>query len=90
MAPGLILAVLVVLIATQVARVLVPGRGSYAWLALLAACGLVIGELWALASHLHGPALGALHPLPDLVAMGFLLWLGTVVAPAPRIETDTW
>lgn len=70
MSPGVLLAVLIVLIGAQVTRLLAPGRGSYPFVLLLACGGTVAGEILAAVSGLGGPAIGPLHPLTDAVLIG--------------------
>jgi hypothetical protein len=87
LSPGIVLAVLLVLIGAQVTRVVVPGRGPYVWSLALAVVGLIAGELIALSGHLQGPALGVLHPLPDALAMALAETAGAlVVTSAPLAE----
>jgi len=78
--PGLILAVLLVLVTAQVVRLVVPGRGPYLWTFLLSAAGVVAGEVIAAGGHLNVPSLGVLHPLADVVAIAVLQAAGAVIA----------
>jgi hypothetical protein len=78
--PGLILALLLVVVATQVVRLVLPGRGPYAWTLLLSAAGLVAGEVIAASGHLNAPSLGVLHPLADVVVIAVLQGAGAVIA----------
>ena len=78
--PGLILAVLLVLVTAQVVRLVVPGRGPYLWTFLLSAAGLVAGEVIAASGHLNVPTLGVLHPLADVVLIAVLQAAGAVIA----------
>jgi hypothetical protein len=80
LSPGLILAVLLVLVTAQVVRLVLPGRGPYLWTFLLSAAGLIAGEVIAASGHLNAPALGVLHPLADLVAFALLQAAGVVIA----------
>lgn len=82
MSPGIVLAVVVVLIGAQVTRLVVPGRGSYPLAVACAAAGLLGGELIALSGH-GGPVLGAIHPLPDVVAIAALEAAGVILL-SPR------
>jgi hypothetical protein len=84
LSPGLGLAILVVLIGAQVTRLIAPRRGAYLLLLLLSAAGVAAGEGWASLTRLGGPALGALHPLPDLVGIAGLEVLGVLLAPRRR------
>jgi hypothetical protein len=81
--PGLVLAALLVLIATQVTRLLLPGRGPYPWTLLLSAAGLIGGEMVAGSGYLASPALGVLHPLADAVVIAVLQAGGAYVAAPP-------
>ena len=83
--PGVLLALLVVLIATQVTRLIAPGRGAYLWTLALALLGLIVGELIAYSGHLQGPSLGVLHPIPDLLTMAIIETAGVFVT-SPRSE----
>jgi hypothetical protein len=78
--PGLVLAVLLVLVLTQLVRVALPGRGSYPWTLALSAAGVVGGEILAASGHLNGASLGVLHPLADVVVVAVLQGAGAVVA----------
>jgi hypothetical protein len=78
--PGLVLAVLLVLILTQVVRVVAPGRGPYLWTLLLSAAGLVGGEVLAASGHLNSPEVGVLHPVADVLAIAVLQVAGALVA----------
>ncbi|MDQ2961219.1 MAG: hypothetical protein M3R48_09285 [Candidatus Dormibacteraeota bacterium] len=68
MSPGTIVAALLVLIAAQATRLLMPRRVGYLPALAGAALGLLLGELIALSGH-GGPALGVIHPVPDIVAI---------------------
>jgi hypothetical protein len=78
--PGLILALLVVLVTTQVVRLLLPHRGPYAWTLILSAAGLVAGEIIAASGHLSSPSLGVVHPLADVLVIALLQVAGAIVA----------
>jgi len=80
LSPGLILAVLIVLVTAQLVRLVLPGRGPYLWTFLLSAAGLIAGEVIAASGHLNAPALGVLHPLADLVVIAVLQAAGAVIA----------
>jgi hypothetical protein len=82
--PSLVLAVLIVLIGAQAARMARPRHRGYLLLLLLSAAGLVLGELAAIALHLGGPQLGVLHPVEDAVGIGVCEGLGTAFAPPRR------
>ena len=78
--PGLILAVLLVFVCTQVVRLVLPGRGPYLWTLLLSAAGLVAGEVLAAGGHLNQPSLGVLHPVADILVIAVLQAAGAVIA----------
>jgi len=80
LSPGLILALLIVLVTAQVVRLVLPGRGPYLWTFLLSAAGLIAGEVIAASGHLNAPALGVLHPVADLVVIALLQAAGAVIA----------
>jgi hypothetical protein len=80
LSPGLVLAVLLVLILTQVVRVLLPRRGPYLWTLLLSAAGLVAGEVLAASGRLSSPSIGVLHPLADVLVIAVLQVAGAFVA----------
>ena len=82
MSPGLLLAILFVLIGTTVSALVMPRRGLLVLTLLLAAAGLVAGELVAIATKLGGPQLGALHPVADAVGVVLFEVTGAVLAPA--------
>jgi hypothetical protein len=77
--PGLILALLLVLVTTQTVRLLLPHRGPYAWTLLLSAAGLVAGEIIAASGHLSSPTLGVVHPLADVLLIAVLQAAGAIV-----------
>ena len=74
--PGLVLAALLVLLATQITRVVSPRRAPYAWTLLLSVAGLVIGELIAASGHLDGLAIGVVHPVADVLCIAAVQVLG--------------
>jgi hypothetical protein len=76
MPPVIPLFAAVTLILAQLFHVLFPRRITYLRRILLAAAGVLIGELVASALALAGPRLGDLHPLWDLVATTPLQLLG--------------
>jgi hypothetical protein len=82
--PGLVLAVILVVILTQVVRVVLPGRGPYLWTLLLSAAGLVAGEVLAASGHLNAPTVGVLHPLADVLVIALLQGAGALVAGRSR------
>jgi hypothetical protein len=82
--PGLVLAVLFVLIGTTISGLVMPRRGSFLLTLVLAAAGVVAGELVAIATRVGGPQLGALHPIADAVGVVLFEITGAVLAPARR------
>lgn len=84
MSPGLGLAILFVLIGTTVSAMVMPRRGSFLLTLLLAAAGVVAGELVAIATRVGGPQLGALHPVADALGVVLFEVTGVVLAPARR------
>jgi hypothetical protein len=80
--PGLLLAILFVLIGATVSGMVMPRRGTYLLTLLLAAAGLVAGELVAIATRVGGPQLGVLHPVADAVGVVLFEVTGAVLAPA--------
>ena len=81
--PGLVLALLLALVATQVTRLVVPTRGPYLWTLVVSVAGVVIGELVAGTGHLAGASVGVLHPLLDLAVVGMLQVAGALLVHAP-------
>ena len=79
--PGLVLAVLLVLVAAQVTRLVAPERAP--WLACLglAVAGLVAGELVAATGHLGGPSVGSTHPVVAGAFMAAFEAAGAFVLP---------
>lgn len=82
--PGLVLAVLLVLVVAQATRLLAPDRAPYLVCLGLAAAGLVGGELVASTGRLGGPSIGVTHPLLDLALMGALQAVGAFVFAPPH------
>jgi hypothetical protein len=80
--PGIVLAVLIVAIAAQLTRLLVPRRGNYLVALVCAALGLLAAELVALSGH-GGPVLGTVHPAADVVGIGLAEAVGLALT-APR------
>jgi hypothetical protein len=64
-----VLAVLLVLIATQISRFVVPPAVPYLVSLVLAVAGLLAGEVLALIPRFSGPSLGVLHPVTDLITI---------------------
>lgn len=77
--PALLLAAVAVLLLAQVVRLVLPGRGPYLMVLGLSAAGVAGGELLARLGGVGGPALGALHPGPDLVATALLQAAGALL-----------
>ena len=84
LSPGLILAILIVLIGAQAARVIAPNRAPYMWTIVLAVIGFLAGEIAALSPHLSGPAVGVIHPLPDVIVIAALEAAGSLVTARPQ------
>jgi uncharacterized membrane protein YeiH len=82
--PGLGLAILFVLIGTSLSALVMPRRSSVLLAFVLAAAGVVAGELVAIAARTGGPQLGALHPVADAVGVALFEVTGAVLAPARR------
>lgn len=83
--PGLVLAVLIALVATQVTRVVLPDRaGPYLVTLALSAAGVVAGELVAGFGRFAGPSIGVLHPFLDLPAIAALQAIGVLVSGPAR------
>jgi len=78
-----VLAALLVLIATQVTRLVVPGRGPYPWTLLLSSAGLIGGEIVAGSGYLASPAIGVVHPLADVLVIA-VLQAGGAYVTAPE------
>lgn len=87
--PGIVAALVFVLLAAQVTRIVTNGRAPYLVALLLAAAGLIAGELLALGIRFDGPSFGVLHPLPDALATAIVETVGlTIVAPPRRLDSD--
>ena len=84
MNPGIVLAVLLVLIGAQTTCVVAPQRLRYLWALALAAAGLVAAELIAVALHAGGPRLGMLHPAADALGVAGFELVGTLLTPSRR------
>jgi hypothetical protein len=82
--PGLVLAAMLVRRATQVARVVAPGRGPYAWTLLLSVAGMVTGELLAASGHLDVAAVGVLHPVADVLVIAVVQVVGQLLVGPGR------
>ncbi|HEV3232354.1 MAG TPA: hypothetical protein VG245_08875 [Candidatus Dormibacteraeota bacterium] len=76
MPPVIPLFAVAVLILAQLFHLLFPRRITYLRRILLAAAGVLVGEVAASTLHLPGPRLGDLHPLWDLLATAPLQLLG--------------
>lgn len=70
--PGLVLAILLALVATQVTRLVLPERGPYLWTLGVSCVGVVLGELVAGSGRLAGASVGVLHPVLDLAVVAAL------------------
>ncbi len=83
MSPGILLGVLFALIGAQLTRLVWPRRLGYLAALVLAAAGVVAGELVALELHGGGPPLGPLHPLADAAGIAVLEVAGALLR-SPR------
>jgi hypothetical protein len=81
--PGLVLAVLLALCATQATRLLFADRGPYVWTLALGCLGVLLGELLAGSGFLAGASLGVLHPLLDLTVVAAVQAVGMLLVHAP-------
>jgi hypothetical protein len=72
--PGLALALLLVLIGTQIAYLLAPARAGYLLRLGLSALAVALGELAAAAGAGAHLALGQLHPYQDLALLALAQW----------------
>ena len=75
--PVLVLAVLLILLGTQVAYLIAPRAPHYLIRLGLSTLAVMIGEVLAFAGLGTGLALGELHPLTDLVLLALLQWAGS-------------
>jgi hypothetical protein len=74
--PAFALAVVLILLGTQVAYVIAPKRPHYLVRLGISALAVVIGELLAAVGVAGRLALGELHPLNDLALLAVLQWVG--------------
>jgi hypothetical protein len=81
--PGLVLAILLVLVVAQATRLLAPERAAYLACLGLAVAGLLAGEVVAATGHLGGPSIGPIHPLLDVALMAVLEAAGAFVVAPP-------
>ena len=81
--PGLVLAVLLALCATQLTRLLFPDRGPYLWTLVLSCVGVLLGELLAGSGFLAGTSLGVVHPVLDLTIVAAVQAVGMLLVRAP-------
>jgi hypothetical protein len=72
-----VLAALVILLGTQLAYTVAPRAPHYLVRLGLSALAVLIGEGLALAGVGASLALGELHPVNDLVALGLVHWAAT-------------
>lgn len=87
--PAFLLAILLILLATQVAYVIWPRRPNYLLRLALSAVAFVLGELGATVTLGSRLAVGDLHPAVDLVLLALLQlaatrWAGQNGDAAPR------
>lgn len=81
--PGVVLAIVVVLIAAQIGYVVMPHRGAYRHRLILAVAGFLGAEVFAAVIHGGGPTLGVIHPVVDVVVMASLQ-AAAIFLVAPR------
>jgi hypothetical protein len=86
--PGLVLAVILVLVVAQVTRLVAPHRGHYLWSLVLSAAGLLGAELLAATGPVGGPSVGAVHPLLDVAVMAVLEAAGALLLAVPTRNSD--
>jgi hypothetical protein len=79
LSPGFLLAALVSLLLTQVARLAIRPHAPYIVTLGLSMLGLVGGEVLAGSGHLAHPSLGVLHPVADLLVVALVQGAGTVL-----------
>ena len=83
--PGLLLAVLIALVATQVTRIALPDRaGPYLLTLGLSAAGVAVAELIAGFGRLTGPSVGVVHPVLDVVVVAGFQAVGLLLAGQVR------
>lgn len=87
--PAFLLAILLILLATQVAYVIWPRRPNYLFRLALSAVAFALGELGATVLLGSRLAVGDLHPAVDLVLLAMLQlgatrWVGPEDEAAPR------
>jgi hypothetical protein len=75
--PVFVLAILVILLGTQLAYVVAPRAPHYLVRLALSAVAVLIGEGLGLAGIGGGLTLGELHPVNDLAVLAVLQWAGT-------------
>jgi hypothetical protein len=74
--PAFVLAVLLILLGTQLAYVIAPRAPHYLVRLGLSAVAVLIGELVGSAGLGQGLAVGDLHPATDLAFLALFQWLG--------------
>lgn len=75
--PVFVLAILVILLGTQLAYVVAPRAPHYLVRLVLSALAVLIGEGLGLAGIGGRLTLGELHPVNDLAVLAVLQWAGT-------------
>jgi hypothetical protein len=75
--PVFVLALLVILLGTQVAYVVAPRTPPYLARLALSTLAVLLGEGLAMAGVGARLAIGELHPVNDLAALAVLQWAGT-------------
>ena len=82
--PGLVLAILFVLIGATVSGIVRPRRGSFLLTLVLAAAGVSPGSSWRSRRRSAVLSSGVLHPVADAVGVVLFEVTGAVLAPARR------
>jgi hypothetical protein len=78
--PGLLLAVVIALVATQATRIALPDRaGPYLLTLGLSTAGVAGGELIAGFGRFTGPSVGVVHPVLDLVVVAAFQAVGVLL-----------
>jgi len=75
--PVFVLAMLVILLGTQLAYLVAPGAPRYLVRLGLSTLAVLLGEALGLAGVGARLAIGELHPINDLAVLALLQWLAT-------------
>jgi hypothetical protein len=86
MSPTVLLGLLLALIGAQITWLATPRRLGFPLVLGLAVAGMVVAEVAAPRLGAGGPALGAVHPLADIIGIALAEAIGTLVGwpRAPR------